>query len=291
MNPNPKTDPVITAMADIEDGAPTPANPYTADAEKAPKGNPIGRWLPISAGLLVLVGVACLYLPGFFKAHTLHTQKQAPLAALLGSAAPISGEAIKTIAGQETAAVPGDKAAHVPPPPMPVQVLADNPKVAQLETQLAQATAMLKTLQVSFAAEKQAHETQIKVLNDKLKALQKQAAKPVPVAVRPAAKPTQTKLPLAKQPIPPKLKGVVVTQAATAKNTLLSPPFKLAGIDHWGNETHVVVRYQGQLHTLMPGNSLLGWTVVGPNETGEGVYVVNTRGQRALLTMNGTPGQ
>lgn len=291
MNPNPKTDPVITAMADIEDGAPAPANPYTADAEKAPKGNPIGRWLPISAGLLVLVGVACLYLPGFFKAHTLHTQKQAPLAALLGSAAPISGEAIKTIADPETPAVTGDKTAHVQPPPMPVQVPVDNPKVAQLETQLAQATALLKALQVSFAAEKQGHETQIKALNDKLKTLQKQAAKPIPVAARPAAKLGQTKLPLAKQPIPPKQNVASVRQAATSKSTPTSPPFKLAGIDHWGNETHVVVRHQGQLHTLMPGNSLLGWTVVGPSETGEGAYMVDTRGQRALLTMNGTPGQ
>jgi hypothetical protein len=163
--------------------------------------------------------------------------------------------------------------------------------VAQLETQLAQATALLKSLQLSFAAEQQAHETQLKALNDKLKALQKQATKPIPVAVHPAAQPAQTRLPPAKQTIPPKLKGVVVTQATTAKNTLSSPPFKLASIDRWGNETHVVVRHQGQLHTLTPESSLLGWTVVGPNETGEGAYVVNTHGQRALLTMNGTPGQ
>lgn len=289
MNPNPKTDPVITAMADIEDGAPAPSNPFTADAEKAPKGNLIGRWLPISAGLLVMVGVACLYLPGFFKSHTLPTQKQAPLVDWVGMAAPISGTAIKTIAGLETEEVPGNKTSNVPPTPTRVQV-ADNPKVAQLETQLGQATALLKSLQLSLATEKQAHETQLKALNDKLKALQKQAAKPIPVAARPAAKPGQTKLPVAKQPIPPKLNVAAVTQAATAKNTLSSPPFKLVSIDHWGNETHVVVRHQGQLHTLMPGNSLLGWTVAGSNETGEGVYVVNSRRQRSLLTLNDTSG-
>jgi hypothetical protein len=192
-----------------------------------------------------------------------------------------------------------ETASNIPQQPISVQNLIDDQQVLKLEAQLAQVTALSETQRQTFEAEKQAYKSQLKVLNDKVKVLEKQAIKSI--AAHPATTVTKTKTSI--------LSRVQATPLA-AKNRLLSsklnivarkpivpvqvkassPPFTLVSIDHWGNESHAVVRYQGQLHTLMPGNAVLDWTVDGLNETGEGIYVVNSRKQRSLLTLNDTSG-
>lgn len=102
---------------------------------------------------------------------------------------------------------------------------------------MAQLTLLVETQNEIIDTQKHSVETQFKTINSQLNALPK----------------LSTKLP-AKRPL------VVLANKRVFKAKSLAPPFKLVSIDHWGNRTHAVVRYQGQLHTLMPENSLL----IGP---------------------------
>jgi hypothetical protein len=273
MSVNTKTDPVMIINEEDTDLPEQSGNLY-ADAETVAKSIP--RWLLISALLMTMAAVIGF---GFstsirnFNTSTPIAKINDSLTALLGSASPVFTPISKSTAHQETLApLPlalalSEKVSNIPQQPIPVQSLIDDQKLAKLETQLAQLTLLVETQNEIIDTQKHSVETQFKTINSQLNALPK----------------LSTKLP-AKRPL------VVLANKRVFKAKSLAPPFKLVSIDHWGNETHAVVRYQGQLHTLMPGNSLLNWTVDGLNETEDGVYVLSSRGQRSLLTQDYTSG-
>lgn len=288
MSANTKTDPVMTINEEDTDLTEQSGNLY-ADAETVAK--PIPRWLLISALLMTMAGVIGF---GFstsirnFNTSTPIAKINDSLTALLGSASPVFTPISKSTAHQETLApLPlalalSEKVSNIPQQPIPVQSLIDDQKLAQLETQLAQLTLLVETQNEIIDTQKHSVETQFKMINSQLNALPKQSTK------LPAKRPLVV---LAnKRVLPAKLNVIARNPVLPVKAKSLAPPFKLVSIDHWGNETHAVVRYQGQLHTLMPGNSLLNWTVDGLNETEEGVYVLSSRGQRSLLTLDYTSG-
>ena len=274
------------------------------------------RWLSISViALLVVTMCGLMLLSVVFKTSTPNTNNRDALSALLDSASPI------------TNAVNNDKTDQqvMPSLPllpevktnvftsvgkaMPTERPVESAKITQLETQLAQVSALVATQQRLYESEKQSVAKQFKLLNEQLQAFKKQSAMQ-PVAVNAASKSTQTKpkespkasqkavtkrvtaptkAPVDKQPVvlatQRKDKDSKVRSTLQTQSTSLTPPFTLVSIDQWGNDMHAVVRYQGQLHTLTPGSSLSNWRVDGVNETGEGVYVLSSHGHRSLLTL------
>jgi hypothetical protein len=162
------------------------------------------------------------------------------------------------------------------PPPI------DNPKITQLENQLASLSTRIETQQQTYTE-------QFKSLESQLKTMQQQASKQ-PV-VRIATKPIRRKSPA----VLPKTQAHRPTKAKTARRksslhsaatTASAPEFTLASIDHWGDKTQAVLRQHGLLYTMTLGSTLLGWTVVEFAEGHEGVYMANRSGQRRLLSLD-----
>lgn len=288
MSVNTKTDPVMTINEEDTDLPEQSGNLY-ADVETVTKSIP--RRLLISALLMTMVGVIGF---GFstsirnFNTSTPIAKINDSLTALLSSASPVFMPINKSTAHQETltplplALALSEKVPNVPQQPIPVQSLIDDQKLAKLETQLAQLTLLVETQNEIIDVQKHSVEMQFKTINSQLNALPKQSTElPAKRSLVVLAN---------KRVLPTKLNVIARKPVLSVKAKSLAPPFKLVSIDHWGNETHAVMRYQGQLHTLMPGNSLLNWTVDGLNETGEGVYVLSRRGQRSLLTLDYTSG-
>jgi TolA-binding protein len=159
----------------------------------------------------------------------------------------------------------------------------DNPKLTQLEKQLASLTTRIETQQQTYTV-------QFKTLENQLKTLQQHANKQQVVwtAIKPHhRKPpvvgykTQTHRPAKTKTAPRKPS---VHSRITPK--VSAPSFTLASIDHWGDKTQAVLRHQGQLYTLTIGSKLLGWTVTEFPDTSDGVYVTNRHGQRRLLALD-----
>lgn len=73
----------------------------------------------------------------------------------------------------------------------------------------------------------------------------------------------------------------VLSPAATAAR----PPFSLASIDQWGNQTHAVLRYRGKLQPLSLGSSWLNWQLVTVNAAGDGIQVIDPEGHSAVLRL------
>jgi hypothetical protein len=162
------------------------------------------------------------------------------------------------------------------PPPI------DNPKITRLENQLASLSTRIETQQQTYTE-------QFKSLENQLKTMQQQASKQT--VVRTATKPQHRKpsaaLPKKKTHRPAKLKTAQRKQTVHPMATKDSEPdFSLASIDHWGDKTQAVLRYHGQLYTLVPGSTLSGWTVVEFADSHEGVYMANRQGQRRLLALD-----
>jgi septation ring formation regulator EzrA len=158
----------------------------------------------------------------------------------------------------------------------------DNPKLTQLEKQLASLSTRIETQQ-------QAYSTQFKALESQLKTLQQHASKQQTVRI--ATKPIRRKPPTAWH----KTQAHRPTKAKTARRksslhstatTVSAPEFTLASIDHWGDKTQAVLRHHGQLYTLVSGSTLSGWTVIEFAEGHEGVYMANRHGQRRLLALD-----
>lgn len=159
----------------------------------------------------------------------------------------------------------------------------DNPKITQLEKQLASLTTRIETQQQTYTV-------QFKTLKNQLKTLQQQANKQQVVwtAIKPHhRKPpvvgykTQTHRPAKTKTAPrkPSVHSRITTKVS-------APSFTLASIDHWGDKTQAVLRHHGQLYTLTIGSKLLGWTVTEFPDTSDGVYVTNRHGQRRLLSLD-----
>ncbi|SJM90863.1 hypothetical protein CRENPOLYSF2_190006 [Crenothrix polyspora] len=164
---------------------------------------------------------------------------------------------------------------------MPLQPPIDNPKITQMEKQLASLTTRIETQQQTYTV-------QFKTLENQLTALQQQASKQQ--VARTAIKPLRRKSPAVwhkmKTHQPAKIKTAI--RKRPVHSTVINasvPDFTLASIDHWGDKTQAVLRYHGQLYTLVPGSTLSGWTVVEFADSREGVYMANHRGQRRLLAL------
>jgi hemin uptake protein HemP len=158
----------------------------------------------------------------------------------------------------------------------------DNPKITQLENQLASLTMRVETQQQTYTA-------QFKALESQLKTLQQHVIKQQ--AVRIATKPIRRKPPTAWHKTqahqPTKAKTAIRKSSLHSTATTASAPeFTLASIDHWGDKTQAVLRHHGQLYTLVSGSTLSGWTVIEFAEGHEGVYMANRHGQRRLLALD-----
>jgi hypothetical protein len=158
----------------------------------------------------------------------------------------------------------------------------DNPKITQLENQLASLTMRVETQQQTYTA-------QFKALESQLKTLQQHVIKQQ--AVRIATKSLRRKPPVVGHKTqmhrPEKTKTARRNSSLHSTATTASvPDFTLASIDQWGDKTQAVLRHHGQLYTLTSGSTLSGWTVVEFSDGHEGVYMANRHGQRRLLALD-----
>lgn len=162
----------------------------------------------------------------------------------------------------------------------PIQSITHDLQITQIKKQWAQLTTLVES-------QKQRYESELKVINDHLIALRKQLAE-ADDAIQ-ALKTTQPTLPAlvhaTKRKALQNQKSTGKKMALPSRSKDLSSALKLVSIDHWGDQTFAVLRYQGQLHALRPGSSLFNWTIERITGSGHGVYVVNRRGQRSLLNL------
>ncbi|SJM95620.1 hypothetical protein [Crenothrix polyspora] len=162
------------------------------------------------------------------------------------------------------------------------QAPIDNPKITQLEKQLASLTTRIETQQQTYTE-------QFKSLENQLTVLQQQARKQpvVRTAIKPHHRKPPAVLPKKQTYRPVKTKTAPRKPSVHAMDTKASvPDFTLASIDQWGDKTQAVLRHHGQLYTLVPGSTLSGWTVVKFADSHEGVYMANRHGQRRLLALD-----
>ncbi len=162
------------------------------------------------------------------------------------------------------------------PPPI------DNPKITQLENQLASLSTRIETQQQTYSE-------QFKSLENQLTVLQQQARKQQ--VVQTATKSIRRKPPAVLHKTqahrPAKIKTAIRKRPVHSTVIKASvPDFTLASIDYWGDKTQAVLRHHGQLYTLTSGSTLSGWTVVEFADSHEGVYMANRRGQRRLLALD-----
>jgi hypothetical protein len=162
------------------------------------------------------------------------------------------------------------------------QAPIDNPKITQLEKQLASLTTRIETQQQTYTE-------QFKSLENQLTVFQQQARKQQ--VVQTATKSIRRKPPAVLHKTqahrPAKIKTAIRKRPVHSTVIKASvPDFTLASIDHWGDKTQAVLRHHGQLYTLVPGSTLSGWTVIEFAEGHEGVYMANRQGQRRLLALD-----
>jgi len=166
---------------------------------------------------------------------------------------------------------------------MPLQPPIDNPKITQLEKQLALLTTRIEIQQQTYTA-------QFKAMESQLKTLQQHANKQhlVWTAIKPHHRKPPAVLHKTQAHRPAKIKTASRKPSVYSRITtkVSAPSFTLASIDHWGDKTQAVLRHQGQLYTLTIGSKLLGWTVTEFPDTSDGVYVTNRHGQRRLLSLD-----
>lgn len=235
---------------------------------------------------------------GYVKDHW-HLEKQAhDLTVLVGAAAPVFKpipETLNALASPSpvaTISAPTSLKLQVPASLTPEKALVEDPRIQQLKNELAASVLLAHTQQADALEERRAFEAKLYVMTEKLRRLQNQqqaatvlAAKVARVhAVLPAPKTIAANKQGASalKPLPPaRLK--VATANTLSKNA--APPYKLISIDRWGGESQIIVRHQGQLHTLDTNSEVLGWRLEHLNESGDGVTIVNRQGKKALLTL------
>jgi hypothetical protein len=258
--------------------------PLYAESDSPAKPSRMPRWKMMASAGVVLV-LSIVY-SGHVK-HILPFVKNGQIPAFVGlSAGTVPSSAQKTsIDISIPAASPLDllpnrfsetQQAMSRPPPI------DNPKITQLENQLASLSTRIETQQQTYT-------TQFKTLENQLKTMQQQANKQQAVWI--ATKPIRLKPPVVLHKIqahrPTKTKTAPRKPSVHAMATQASvPDFTLASIDQWGDKTQAVLRHHGQLYTLTSGSTLSGWTVVEFADSHEGVYMANRRGQRRLLALD-----
>ena len=160
-------------------------------------------------------------------------------------------------------------------------VADDSPKLFSLEKQLSALTKLLENQQQQNETHRQALDAQFNALQENLTALKNQLPKPfVSKATAKVAQQTDNK----------KSAKTSKTQAAALKQKIIRPPFQLVSLDSWGDITYPVVRYQGKLHCLKAGHALANWHFDSVDPSGDGVFVLDSTGKKALLTLDNSPG-
>ncbi|MEQ1636797.1 MAG: hypothetical protein ABL903_08885 [Methylococcales bacterium] len=160
-------------------------------------------------------------------------------------------------------------------------VAFDSPRLISLEKQLSALTKLLENQQQQNETHRQALDAQFNALQENLTALKNQLPKPfVSKATAKVAKQAENK----------KSDKTSKTQTAALKQKIIRPPFQLVSLDSWGDITYPVVRYQGKLHSLKAGHTLANWRFDSVDPSGEGVFVLDSTGKKALLTLDNSPG-
>ena len=225
---------------------------------------------------VALIGIAYAVFPRFRESvGAVFNRKPATLisAKAINSAKPIANLSPQTDTENQNNFPAGEGSQ----PPMAF----DSPRLISLEKQLSALTKLLENQQQQNETHRQALDAQFNALQENLTALKNQL--PKLVTPKPSAKVTQ-------QTDNKKSTKSSKTQAAALKQKSIKPPFQLVSLDSWGDITYPVVRYQGKLHSLKAGHTLANWQFDSIDPSGDGVFVLDSTGKKALLTLDNSPG-
>jgi len=257
---------------------------FFADPKRSVKS--LLRWLPGIAIVGVITVVGFNRLLATVKNRTTAPRQSVSLNSLPSTASHTIKEADTPTTNQPVGSIlpltlaVNDKAPGIQVADHTIQYTTHDPQITQLEKQWVQVTTLVDS-------QKQHYESELKVINDQLVALQKQLTE-ADDAIQ-ALKTTQPKqlalLTSTKRKDPQNRKITTQQMPFQSPSKAWTPPLQLVSVDQWGDQTFAVLRYQGQLHAMRPGSSLLNWTLERFTESGDGIYVVNRRGQHALLSL------
>jgi|CXWL01.1.fsa_nt_gi hypothetical protein len=257
-----------------------------AVADSKPSVKPLLRWLPGITVIGLIVMVASYPSLSLVKnrptspkqSFSLHRYTSTPVHPITVADTKAADQAVGTLFPLTLAV--NDNKPSTQTPDSPTQQSTHDPQIPPLEKPWAQITTLIEN-------QKQRFEKQWDAIHEQVAALQQQTTgvmKDIQALKRQRSMQPESQ-PLAKRKVLLKRNSTEQQIMLSSRLKALTPALQLVSIDQWGDQTFAVVRYQGQLHTLRPGSSLLNWTFEHIIESGDGVFVVNSKGQRTLLTL------
>ncbi|MFM8330830.1 MAG: hypothetical protein ACKN9T_04000 [Candidatus Methylumidiphilus sp.] len=208
------------------------------------------------------------------------SQQPAPKQAEPAKPAPVenAAPAVKLNNAEPVVPTPPEGTAPLPlqtPPPIPVSREPAPPGASAAE---------LQALREAFERQKQADQSTLEGLQNKLAALEQRLAqweaKPPP-RPQPAAnpvKPTRKKAKTRKAHVASAKLKVLKTASQASADTAPALPFTVGSVDTWNGEKQVMVRSGGQWRGLKPGDSQDGWRIEAAD--GQAVTLRSPQGKR-----------